>query len=280
MSIDGTTQPPVIDVPPIHQFDERPSLVIPMVYDVNANITQLAERRDSTGTITSSATNSASQLLRRFAEQHKANAAVSGECTIFPAVRELLTNYVMPMEGDAAAAAVAATTAATTVTVNSSGTGNSGSGNITLSGTTQSSVSPITTTTTMTTTANTLGQHNNSVILTTEPIQKQVVSVRVQFSSKKSGTNSIPNASAAAAILLVCQSGRFRYGRNTANDYHQQQYNSISATTRQRTADSKDQDEIAERKAAHGLVPNMDGFGICLGEYEGDVVVLLSKQFV
>lgn len=67
-----------------------------MVYDVNANITQLAERRDATGTITSSATNSASQLLRRYAEHHKANAASSGECSIFPAIRELLMKYVMP----------------------------------------------------------------------------------------------------------------------------------------------------------------------------------------
>lgn len=104
---------------------ERPSLVIPMVYDVNANITQLAERRDATGTIASSATNTASQLLRRFAEQHKANAAATGECTIFPAIRELLTNYVMPVESTAAAAATttaatAATTTTTTTTTNGS----------------------------------------------------------------------------------------------------------------------------------------------------------------
>lgn len=89
---------------------ELPSLVIPMVYDVNANITQLAERRDATGTIASSATNTASQLLRRFAEQHKANAAATGECTIFPAIRELLTNYVMPVESTAVSAAAATTT--------------------------------------------------------------------------------------------------------------------------------------------------------------------------
>lgn len=80
----------------VESHTELPSLVIPMVYDVNANITQLAERRDATGTIASSATNTASLLLRRFAELHKANAAATGECTIFPAIRELLTNYVMP----------------------------------------------------------------------------------------------------------------------------------------------------------------------------------------
>lgn len=202
--------PPVIDIPASQQFDERPSLVIPMVYDVNANITQLAERRDSTGTITSSATNSASQLLRRFAEQHKANAAVSGECTIFPAVRELLTNYVMPMEGDATAAAsasaataTATTTLASAVTVNSSGNSGSGVGSsitITLSGaggggggeTSTTATAAMTTTISLATTApapaaataaaattvNMIGQqhHGNSVILTTEPIQKPAVS--------------------------------------------------------------------------------------------------------
>lgn len=99
---DAAATDDTMDVDPGPNADEahveRPSLVIPMVYDVNANITQLAERRDATGTITSSATNTASLLLRRFAELHKANAAVSGECTIFPAIRELLTNYVMPMD--------------------------------------------------------------------------------------------------------------------------------------------------------------------------------------
>lgn len=95
---------------------ERPSLVIPMVYDVNANITQLAERRDATGTITSSATNSASQLLRRYAELHKANAATSGECSIFPAIRELLTNYVMPRSDSPPAGQTEQQTSATTTT--------------------------------------------------------------------------------------------------------------------------------------------------------------------
>lgn len=60
------------------------SLVLPMVYDVSSNITQLAERREQPQ---SPAMNAVSVLLRRFAEYANLN-----ECTIFPAVRELLTN--------------------------------------------------------------------------------------------------------------------------------------------------------------------------------------------
>lgn len=63
------------------------SLVLPMVYDVSSNITQLAERREQTGVIQSPAMNAVSVLLRRFAEFANLN-----ECTIFPAVRDLLMN--------------------------------------------------------------------------------------------------------------------------------------------------------------------------------------------
>lgn len=63
------------------------SLVLPMVYDVKSNITQLAERREQTGVNQSPAMNAVSVLLRRFAEFGNVN-----ECTIFPAVRDLLMN--------------------------------------------------------------------------------------------------------------------------------------------------------------------------------------------
>lgn len=64
-----------------------------MVYDVNTNITQLAERREPHG-IQSLATNAVSMSLRRFAEY----PSQIGECSIFPAVRDLLMNLTLPTD--------------------------------------------------------------------------------------------------------------------------------------------------------------------------------------
>jgi len=70
---------------------EPPSLVLPLVYDVTTNTTQIAEKRDSA---TASSISAASMQLKRFAEygQH------TGECTLFPAVRDLLANLTLPSE--------------------------------------------------------------------------------------------------------------------------------------------------------------------------------------
>lgn len=60
-----------------------------MVYDLTSNITQLVERREQ---VQSPAMNAASALLRRFTEfsvQH-------GQCSLFPAVLDLLTNLQLP----------------------------------------------------------------------------------------------------------------------------------------------------------------------------------------
>ncbi|XP_037940367.1 mediator of RNA polymerase II transcription subunit 14 isoform X2 [Teleopsis dalmanni] len=73
-------------------WKESPSLVLPMVYDLNSNITQLAERREQGP---STAANAASALLRRFSEF----SAQHGQCSLFPAVRDLLTNLQLPNEG-------------------------------------------------------------------------------------------------------------------------------------------------------------------------------------
>lgn len=70
---------------------EPPSLVLPLVYDVTTNITQLAEKRDSGP---APAMTAASQLLKHFA-QFQTNHT---ECSLFPAVRELLMNLVLPSE--------------------------------------------------------------------------------------------------------------------------------------------------------------------------------------
>lgn len=62
-----------------------------MIYDLNSNITQLAEKREQPQSASSLAANT---LLRRFSEygtQH-------GQCSLFPAVREILTNLQLPNE--------------------------------------------------------------------------------------------------------------------------------------------------------------------------------------
>lgn len=69
-----------------------------MVYDVTSNITQLAERRETSGVVPSTNTHAASTLLRRYAEVHAANNNGTEVCSILPAVRELLQNLVLPTD--------------------------------------------------------------------------------------------------------------------------------------------------------------------------------------
>lgn len=71
------------------------SLVLPMVYDVQSNLTQLAERREPNNLLQPSATSAASQLLRRYSDYPTHH---NGECSIFPAVRELLMNLQLANE--------------------------------------------------------------------------------------------------------------------------------------------------------------------------------------
>ncbi|XP_020281468.1 mediator of RNA polymerase II transcription subunit 14 isoform X2 [Pseudomyrmex gracilis] len=68
---------------------ETPSLVLPFVYDVTTNVTQLADRRD-----VSSPLAAVSMQLKRFAEY----GANQSECSLFPAVRDLLANFTLPSE--------------------------------------------------------------------------------------------------------------------------------------------------------------------------------------
>jgi len=68
-----------------------PSLVLPLVYDTATNLTQLAEKRDAGP---ASAISAASLHMKRFAEF----ALNHNECSIFPAIRDLMTNFVLPSE--------------------------------------------------------------------------------------------------------------------------------------------------------------------------------------
>lgn len=70
---------------------ELPSLVLPLVYDISTNLTQLAEKRDAGP---APAMTAASQLLKHFAQFQSTHS----ECSLFPAVRELLVNLVLPSE--------------------------------------------------------------------------------------------------------------------------------------------------------------------------------------
>lgn len=87
---------------------DLPSLILPIVYDVSSNITQLAERSGAGGFIQSSSMVAVSNMLRRFAEY---SSHQSNECSIFPAVRDLLMN-LMPNEPPQMAAQTAAQMAA------------------------------------------------------------------------------------------------------------------------------------------------------------------------
>jgi mediator of RNA polymerase II transcription subunit 14 len=73
---------------------EAPSLVLPLVYDVSTNLTQLAEKRDPGP---ASATTAASLQLKRFAEFGVSH----NECSLFPAVRDLLCSLSLPSESQA-----------------------------------------------------------------------------------------------------------------------------------------------------------------------------------
>jgi len=73
---------------------DAPSLVLPLVYDVSTNLTQLAEKRDPGP---ASATTAASLQLKRFAEFGVSH----NECSLFPAVRDLLCTLSLPSESQA-----------------------------------------------------------------------------------------------------------------------------------------------------------------------------------
>lgn len=68
------------------------SLVLPLIYDTTSNVTQLAEKRDSGP---ASAITTASMLLKRFLD---CTGSMHTECSLYPAVRELLGNLILPSE--------------------------------------------------------------------------------------------------------------------------------------------------------------------------------------
>lgn len=72
-------------------WKDSASIALPMIYDISSNITQLAERREPVQPV--GLTSEASSILRRFAEFQN-----QGECSLFPAVRNLVVSLKMPNE--------------------------------------------------------------------------------------------------------------------------------------------------------------------------------------
>ncbi|XP_001354245.3 mediator of RNA polymerase II transcription subunit 14 isoform X1 [Drosophila pseudoobscura] len=66
-------------------WKDSPSLVLPIVYDITMNLTQMAERREQ---VPSPMMTAASTLLRRFSEFN----SQQNQCSLFPAITDLLTN--------------------------------------------------------------------------------------------------------------------------------------------------------------------------------------------
>ncbi|CAH1643386.1 unnamed protein product [Spodoptera littoralis] len=70
-------------------------LVLPLVYDMQLNVTQLADKQNAQPHLIA-----VSLHLKRFNEFNQSHA----ECTLWPAVRDLLTNFTLPQEAAQAAA--------------------------------------------------------------------------------------------------------------------------------------------------------------------------------
>lgn len=77
---------------PYIQGMECASLILPILYDIQTNSTQLAERRE----LPSQALTTINAHLRKFSEmlgQQQPN-----ECSLFPAIRHILATMVLPTE--------------------------------------------------------------------------------------------------------------------------------------------------------------------------------------
>lgn len=76
----------------MHQMDQKDAitLVLPLVHVVTKNLTQLVSREN----VSSPIAHAVNEHLKRFSDY----TAHSGECSLFPAVRDLLMNFILPNE--------------------------------------------------------------------------------------------------------------------------------------------------------------------------------------
>ncbi|XP_055533102.1 mediator of RNA polymerase II transcription subunit 14 [Wyeomyia smithii] len=77
---------------PNMDWKDTVTMLLPMVYDMTLNHTQLAERREQ---VTQQLTSAVSAHLRRFVD---CSVLQPGECSLFPSVRDLLMNLTLPNE--------------------------------------------------------------------------------------------------------------------------------------------------------------------------------------
>ncbi|XP_052862208.1 mediator of RNA polymerase II transcription subunit 14 isoform X2 [Anopheles cruzii] len=77
---------------PNMEWKDAVTMLLPMVYDMNMNHTTLAERREP---MPPQLTSAVSAHLRRFSE---CSVLQQGECSLFPAVRDLLLTLTLPNE--------------------------------------------------------------------------------------------------------------------------------------------------------------------------------------
>lgn len=85
------TRIPYVTANGVMDWKDTPSMVLPVIYDVATNITQLAEKREP---VQSMVTTAASNQLRRFSDF----GSIPNECSLFPAIRDLMINLALPNE--------------------------------------------------------------------------------------------------------------------------------------------------------------------------------------
>ena len=75
-------------------LDKLPFIVAPLIHEMGTNVTQLAEKRMGPVPPEFAAL---SQHLKRFGDFTQPN--LGSECSLFPAVQEIMSNFVIPPEG-------------------------------------------------------------------------------------------------------------------------------------------------------------------------------------
>lgn len=71
---------------------EPQSVIVQLIYDFNTNTIQPMEPKTPSPQQNTPAQNMISQMLKRFSDYHQN----SNECALYPAVRDLMTNFVAP----------------------------------------------------------------------------------------------------------------------------------------------------------------------------------------
>lgn len=74
------------------EWKDSVTLVLPLVHVVTKNLTQLVNREN----VSSPIAMAINEQLKRFADYN----AHSGECSLYPAIRDLLMNFTLPLPNE------------------------------------------------------------------------------------------------------------------------------------------------------------------------------------